>query len=244
MRSRQQPCARAKTSMARARAWAPWVFCAAVALAGSAGARLDIKTATEADGEVALFTTETVMDIPGGATVTNRLEIQCSGGAIHYIVVDFGTPRMAEQRRSLETELRQRSGGGEAQRAPWRVHYDALAWHDESASNSGSLKNLQLNRMVHRGDDAAWLRRLVDAPYLSIERPAQGDASFLFELSHVTEELQRLRPYCGIAANRPTIAKGTSSPWPRPPSDANGAAAVRPNVAALTRRVGSRDVIE
>ncbi len=204
MRAVRQHSDRVKTRAARTRAAAPWVLCAALAFTGSAGARLDIKTATEADGDVALFTTETVMDIPGGASVTNRLEVQCSGGAVHYIVVDFGTPRMAEQNRTLQAELRQRSGDGEAQRVLWRVHYDALAWRDEAANETGALKNLQLNRMVHRGDDAAWLRRVVDAPYLSIERPAAGDAPFLFELSHVTDELQRLRPYCGISAQNDT----------------------------------------
>jgi len=171
----------------------------APAQTGQRLAQLEVAQPAEADGDVAVFTASTVMDVPGGASVTSRLQIQCADGQINYIVVDFATPRMAENTRTLDTELAQRFAHEEAEDlGAWRLHFDALEWQSEPPEAHGELRNLQLNRMVFRGDSAAWVERLVAAPYLRIEQPARGDRAFLFELSHLGDELDRLRPHCGL----------------------------------------------
>lgn len=183
---------------------AAWVGAMGLCIAGSvpAGerlAQLDVAQPSEAEGEVALFTASTVMDVPGGASVTNRLEIQCADGRVNYIVIDFATPRMAEETRTLETRLAQRfAHESEEDVGAWRVHFDALEWESDAPDDHDELRNLQLNRMVYRGNAAAWIERLAAAPYLRIEQPAQGDRAFLFELSHLGGELDRLKPHCGV----------------------------------------------
>lgn len=172
---------------------------AGLAQGGERLAKLDVAQAADAEGDVALFTASTVMDVPGGASVTNRLEIQCVDGQVNYIVIDFATPRMAEHTRTLDTELAQRFAHEQDQDAgAWRLHFDALEWQGEAPDEHGELRNLQLNRMVYRGDGAAWVERLAAAPYLRIEQPARGDRAFLFELSHLGDELDRLEPHCGV----------------------------------------------
>lgn len=185
--------------------WGAWALAVATGIAITGGAQaggrlaqLDVAQPAEADGDVALFTASTVMDVPGGASVTNRLEIQCADGRVNYIVIDFATPRMAEQSRTLDTQLAQRFAHEDAEDVgAWRLHFDALEWQSEPPERHDELRNLQLNRMVYRGDGAAWVERLAAASYLRIEQPAQGERAFLFELSHLGDELERLKPHCG-----------------------------------------------
>jgi hypothetical protein len=167
--------------------------------AGQQLAQLEVAQPEDSQDDVALFTASTVMDVPGGASVTNRLEVQCGSGEVNYIVIDFGTPRMAEETRTLDTRLAQRfaheADGGHS---GWRIHFDALDWQSEAPRAHEELRNLQLNRMVYRGDGADWVERLAQAGYLRLEQPAQGERAFLFELSHRSGELDRLKPYCGL----------------------------------------------
>ncbi len=171
--------------------------------AGDAGQdALQVSEDADSGRTVALFTATTVMDVPGRASVPNRLEIRCSGDHIRYIVIDFATPRLSNRTATLDARLEHDfgAGGGDAGGDPkghWRLHYDALEWQSRAIDDYASLRNLQLDRMVYLGDASAWLRRLARADYVTIEQPARGERRFVFELSHVAGALQRLTSHCG-----------------------------------------------
>jgi hypothetical protein len=160
---------------------------------------LRVSPAGDGAGEVALFRAETAMDLPGGASVVNRLEVQCGGGEVFYVMIDFGTPRLSEHTATMDVRLEQRFGAhGGVSREGWRVSYDVLAGSERRASVPGDLRNLQLNRMVYMGDHSGFVARLVEADYLGTERPAADGGGFLFELSHLAGDTSRLRRHCGV----------------------------------------------
>lgn len=200
--SRARPPRRGRR--ARASAWLVAVAACvghgfAVASADVAGAGLHVAPADDGAGEVALFRAETAMDLPGGASVVNRLEVQCGGGEVLYVMIDFGTPRLSERTATMDVELEQRFGvDGDVSREGWRVAYDVLAANEKPAAAPADLRNLQLNRMVYMGDHEAYVARLVEADYLGTERPAADRGGFLFELSHLAEDTARLRRHCGV----------------------------------------------
>jgi len=165
----------------------------------AAVAQLRVQRAAASGAVVATLDAQTALDLPGNASVPVRLEVQCSGDGVHYVLIDFATPRLSNKTETIDVELQQRFDGSEGSSSePWSVEYDVLAGREEPPTGPSELRNLQVNRMVHIGDQDAFVARLVRADYFTSERPASPGHAFLFELSHLDQEIAALRRHCGL----------------------------------------------